>query len=231
MSLLIVGLPFIAPMKLKYIFTSLLVLSVIGLLIFFGSNYLVKKNTAALIYNSLSAVPKTKVAIIFGAGIKGDEPSKYLKDRLDAGIALFKSGKVDKILLSGDNGREEYDELTVMKIYCRDQGVDTAKIYIDYAGFDSYSTLYRAKALFKIDTAILISQRFHLSRCIYIGNKLGVNSIGLAANRGNYNGYKYVSFREKFAIVKATLDVFRGRKPKYLGEPVNIDGPNNYTKE
>lgn len=192
---------------------------------------MVKSKTENEIYSELANVQGTKVAIIFGAGVRNNKPSKYLKDRLDAGISLYKNHKVEKILLSGDNGRDEYDELTVMKLYCYDHGVDTAKIYIDYAGFDSYSTMYRAKHIFKVDTAILVSQDYHLNRCVYLGNALGVKSYGFNANTGVYMGYKYYSIREKLSITKSTFDVLRNRKPKYLGNPVDINGPSNYTKE
>jgi SanA protein len=131
-------------------------------------NYYVTSTTKKNIYNSLRRFPKNDVGIIFGAGIKGDQPSKYLKDRLDTGILLYKSKRINKILLSGDNGSEEYDELTVMKNYCFRHGVDTTKIFIDYAGFDTYSTMYRAQHIFKIRKATLISQKYHLNRAIYI---------------------------------------------------------------
>ncbi len=204
----------------------------IAIIVFvWATNYSVKSRTEAAIYSSINNIPNTKVAIIFGAGIHNNKPSKYLKDRLDAGISLYKSKKANKILLSGDNGRDEYDELTVMKLYCFEHGVDTTKIYIDYAGFDSYSTMYRAKHIFKVDTAILVSQAYHLNRCVYLGNALGVKSYGFIADAGIYQGYKYYALREKFSISKSTLDVLRHRKPKYLGEPVDINGESNYTKE
>ncbi|RZL21376.1 MAG: hypothetical protein EOO96_24335 [Pedobacter sp.] len=203
----------------------------VGLITVIATNYYIKSDTEKLIYTAEKDVPKTKIAIVFGAGINGDKPSKYLKDRLDAGISLYKNNKVNKILLSGDNGRDEHDELTVMKLYCFKNGVDTNKIYIDYAGFDSYSTMYRAKEIFNVDTAILVSQKYHLNRCIYIGNKLGIKSYGFSANNGIYRGYKYVSFREYFAITKSLIDVWRKRKPKYLGEPVDINQASNYTKK
>mgnify|MGYP006174313589 CR=1 FL=1 len=118
-----------------------------------------------------------------------------------------------------------------MKLYCYENGVDTNKIYIDYAGFDSYSTMYRAKYIFKVDTAILVPQKYHLNRCVYIGNKLGVKSYGYSANRGVYQGYKYYSLREKLSINKSVFDMVRNRKPKYLGETVDISGKSNYAKE
>lgn len=217
--------------KLKKFILPTIILSLIGIIVVLVTNSNVTARTEKMIFTELKDVPKTKVAIIFGAGIKGDKPSRYLKDRLDAGIALYKNNKVDKILLSGDNGRDEHDELTVMKLYCQKNGVDTTKIYIDYAGFDSYSTMYRAKHIFKVDTAILVSQKYHLNRCVYIGDKLGVKSYGYSANRGVYPGYKYYSFREKLSITKSVFDIIRNRKPKYLGEAVDINGQSNYTKE
>ncbi len=212
-------------------FKKLLYISLIGLLVLILVNFYVKSQTNSLIYESISQVPKIEVGIIFGAGINGDKPSKYLKDRLDAGILLYKSKKINKILLSGDNGNDQHDELTVMKKYCFANGVDTTKIYIDYAGFDSYSTMYRAKVIFKIDKAILISQKYHLNRAVFLGNKLGVNSQGFSANVGDYNGYKYVCFREYFSTFKSAIDVLRNRKPHFLGDSVSINGFSNYTKE
>lgn len=149
-------------------FKKLFYLSLISLVLVFGINFYVKSKTHFLIFYSENKIPKNKVGIIFGAGINGDKPSKYLKDRLDAGIKLFKAKKINKILLSGDNGSDAHDELTVMKIYCFKNGIDTTKIYIDYAGFDTYSTMFRAKNIFKIDKAILITQEYHLNRAIYI---------------------------------------------------------------
>lgn len=217
--------------KIKGIFKIVVIAGFSVLAIVLVANYLVHHDTDKLVYNNVNEIPKSKVAIIFGAGITGNKPSRYLKDRLDAGIRLYKSNKVDKILLSGDNGREEYDELTVMKLYCYENGVDTNKIYIDCAGFDSYSTMYRAKHIFKIDTAILVTQRYHLNRCLYIGEKLGVKVYGLNANQGIYKGYKYYAAREYLSISKATLDVLRNRKPRFLGEEVSINGPSNYVKQ
>lgn len=212
-------------------FKKLVYLSIIGLIFVFLVNFYVKSQTNSLIFESINQVPKTEVGIIFGAGINGDKPSKYLKDRLDAGILLFKSKKINKILLSGDNGNDAHDELTVMKKYCFANGIDTTKIYIDYAGFDTYSTMFRAKAIFKVDEAILVSQKYHLNRAVFVGNKIGIKSIGYSANVGSYNGYKYVCFREYFSVFKSIIDVIRNRKPHFLGDEVSINRDSNYTKE
>jgi SanA protein len=212
-------------------FKKLFYLSLIGLVLVFGINFYVKSKTNFLIFYSENKIPKNKVGIIFGAGINGDKPSKYLKDRLDAGIKLFKAKKINKILLSGDNGSDAHDELTVMKIYCFKNGIDTTKIYIDYAGFDTYSTMFRAKNIFKIDKAILITQEYHLNRAIYIGNNLGIESIGFSANQGEYKNYNYVRFREYFSICKSVIDVIRNREPHFLGTEININGVSNYSKD
>lgn len=208
-----------------------LYLAIIGLVAIISVNYYVKSSTKKNIYYSIKKFPKNDVGIIFGAGINGDQPSKYLKDRLDAGIALYKANRINKILLSGDNGRDEYDELTVMKNYCFKHGVDTTKIFIDYAGFDTYSTMYRAKHIFNIKKATLISQEYHLNRAIYIGQKLGIKSVGYSANNGEYLGYKYVTFREYGSVFKSFFDVLRNREPRFLGNPIDINGVANYSKE
>jgi SanA protein len=218
-------------LKFKKHFKKMLIIAIIGFTLTIGINIYVKNKTKQLIYNDINKFSNTNIGIIFGAGINGDQPSKYLKDRLDAGILLYKSKKINKILLSGDNGNDAHDELTVMKNYCCQNGVDTTKIYLDYAGFDTYSTLFRAKKIFKIDKAILISQKYHLNRAIFIGNKLGVKSIGFSANVGQYNNYNYVKFREYFSIFKAFIDVNRKRKPHFLGTEININGASNYSKD
>jgi SanA protein len=216
---------------IKKHFKNLLYLSIIGIVLILGINYYVKSETNSLIFYSENEIPINNVGIIFGAGINGDKPSKYLKDRLDAGIKLFKAKKINKILLSGDNGSDAHDELTVMKIYCFKNGIDTTKIYIDYAGFDTYSTMFRAKNIFKIDKAVLITQEYHLNRAIYIGNNLGIESIGFSANQGEYRNYNYVRFREYFSICKSVIDVIRNRDPHFLGTEININGVSNYSKD
>lgn len=216
---------------MKKYFKILLYLVIIGLVTIVSINYYVKSSTKKNIYYSIKRFPKNDVGIIFGAGINGDQPSKYLKDRLDTGILLYKANRINKILLSGDNGRDEYDELTVMKNYCFNHGVDTTKIFVDYAGFDTYSTMYRAKHIFNIKRATLISQEYHLNRAIYIGQKLGIKSVGYSANNGEYLGYKYVTFREYGSICKSFFDVLRNREPRFLGNPIDINGVSNYSKE
>lgn len=208
----------------------MIVILIIGLALLIAVNIFVKSKTVSLIYHLVDEVPNENVAIIFGAGIRGEKPSTYLKDRLDAGIELYKAKKVSILLLSGDNGDNKHDEVSVMKMYCYEKGVDTTKIFVDYAGFDTYSTMYRAKYIFNIHKAILVSQEFHLNRAIYIGNKIGLKSVGLSADVGKYKTYNYVRFREFFSVLKAVIDIARNRKPHILGDNIDIQGVSNYTK-
>lgn len=192
----------------------------------------VKRYANQFTFSKVVNTPQAPAAIIFGAGYKHNgEPSKYLKDRLDIGIELFKAGRVKVLLLSGDNGSQNHDELGIMKKYCASQGIDTTKIFIDYAGFDTYSTLYRAKHIFQIDNAILISQNYHLDRAVFTGRMLGITSYGLSANKGSYTSYRKNTVREYAAIINALLELAVHRKPKFLGKVVSINGPSNFTKE
>ena len=184
------------------------------------------------IYANIDSLSNRYVAIIFGAGLRTDgTPSKYLKDRLDAGILLYKSGKVSRILLSGDNGTNYYDEVTAMKIYCSVAGVPVKDIFLDYAGFDTYSTVYRAKDLFKVENAILVSQAYHLSRAVFLAQELGLDVVGFAADKGDYRMAKKNKIREQAAIVKAFFDVKRNRKPRFTGGDINIKGESNFDKK
>jgi SanA protein len=178
-------------------------------------------------YSYTERVPECYTAIVFGAGIRNGKPSKYLKDRLDAGIRLYEAGKVQRLLLSGDNGSHNYDELKVMRDYCLAKNVKPEDLFLDFAGFDTYSTLYRAKEIFEVDKAILVSQNYHLDRAIYIGRSLGLDSYGYAADTGHYGGYRRNMIREMLATVNAFVEVNLQRKPKFLGEQVSIKGPSN----
>ena len=216
--------------KLKRNRKLIFIFSVIVFVLFFGIIYHVKYTANKKCYKNLKNVPPCEVGIVLGAGVHGDTPSKYLEDRLDAAVNLYKNNKIQKLLLTGDNGRKNYNELIVMKLYCFRNGVDTAKIYLDYAGFDTYSSLYRAKQIFKVEKAIIVSQNYHIDRAVFIGNRLGIDSYGFAADNGSYNNYRKNVVREYLAIIKSVIDITIKRKPKYLGEPVNIEGVSNYTK-
>lgn len=215
--------------KIKKLVLTTGIVGIVGIAAIWGY---VKSVSHADIYKDLESVPSKYVAIVFGAGIRADgTPSKYLRDRLDAGVLLYKSGKVKRLLLSGDNGSNRYDELKVMKEYCANAGVPAADIFVDYAGFDTYSTVYRAKDLFKVDEAIMVTQVYHLERAIFLGEKMGISCVGFAADNGSYQLAAKNEFREQLALVKSFVDVSRNRKPKYYGGNIDIRGASNFYKK
>jgi vancomycin permeability regulator SanA len=176
------------------------------------------------IYTNVENIPQYSVAIVFGAGIKSDyTPSDILKDRLNTSYQLYIEEKVDRILLSGDNTSEGYSEPQVMYDYLVfTLDVDPDDIVRDYAGLRTYDTCARAKDIWGINQAILISQGYHLSRAIFTCNELGIQSTGYSATQYQYENEEYYKLREIFAIHKAVLDVYVIH-PEYIGGEPEID--------
>lgn len=156
-------------------------------------------------FSDSAGLPYCDVAIILGAGVEGDRPSYYLKERLDTGIGLYNDGKVGRILLTGDDGGDQTDEISVMVRYCCDNGVAPADIIIDYKGYNTLASVRRAKTIFGIDRAIFVSQRYHLKRAVFIGERLGIESYGKAADSKELSVSRKYLVREYFANVKAFL--------------------------
>ncbi len=170
-------------------------------------------------------VPAERVAIVFGAGIYNNgRLSGMLRDRMDTAIELYQARKVQKLLLSGDNRFVEYDEPGAMMDYAIAQGVPAADIQPDYAGRRTYDTCYRANAIFQVESAILVTQRFHLPRALFLCDQFGVQAVGVAADRGTYNprSVAFSETREALATVAALFDMIRRAPPPVLGEPIPI---------
>lgn len=148
-------------------------------------------------------------AIILGAGIIGtDTPSPMLKDRLDAGIMLYKQGLVSKLLLTGDNGTAVHNEIHVMLNYCKDAGVPEEDIYCDHAGFSTYDSMYRAKEIFQVERAVIVTQTYHEYRSLYIAEKLGIKCVGVASDQDTYSGQPVRELREILARDKDYIKCF-----------------------
>ena len=176
---------------------------------------------------SLEQVPERPVAIIFGAGYQNSILSPMLADRVKAGAALYQAGKVKALLLTGDNHVTTYNEPEVMRQYALTLGVPDSAIVLDYAGFHTYDSCYRARDIFKVDKAILITQAFHLDRALLICNSLGIESIGVAADAMRPEGYdlntlKIYQVREVPSTTLSIVDLLCGVKPTFLGEPLPI---------
>jgi len=170
-------------------------------------------------------VPSHKVAIVFGAGLWRDgSPTPVLRDRVATAAELYFKGKVDKILMSGDNSTDYYDEPTAMQSYAIELGVPEDVIVLDYAGRRTYDTCFRARDVFKINEAILVTQSFHLPRAVYTCNALGVNSVGVASDLRTYRrgSLLYWNMREVPATLVAMLDIHITRPTPILGseEPI-----------
>jgi SanA protein len=165
--------------------------------------------------------PQVHTVIILGASIlPNGDLSLVLKDRVDTAIQLYVEGKVGNILVTGDDGTLAHNEVRPIRKYLLANGVPDKAIFLDHAGFDTYSSMYRARDIFKVDSVVVVTQSFHLPRALFIARKLGIDAYGVSADRHQYM-FKN-SVREVFADVKAVLDILIHRKPKYLGDTIPI---------
>jgi len=179
----------------------------------------------------LAELPHCQVAIVLGAGVRpSGEPSATLEDRLAAGIELYRAGIVKKLLLSGDHGQRHYDEANAMRRYVLTAGIPKQDVFLDHAGFRTFDTMYRARDVFKVSTAIVVTQRFHLPRAVYIARTLGLDAWGYAADRRTYQAARRNQAREVLARCRAFIDLhIRPARPRYLGQPIPITGDGRAT--
>src|SRR5690349_6565850 len=173
----------------------------------------------------LEEVTKDRVAIVFGAGLLRDgSAGPVLSDRVDTAVRLYQAGKVDKLLMSGDNRFVEYNEPEAMRQYALAAGVPDDAIVLDYAGRRTYDTCYRAKYIFDVESAILVTQQFHMARALYLCHAFGIESVGVEANNRYFlkRFRLYWNARELFATLGATSDVMFTHPLPILGEPQPI---------
>ncbi len=191
-------------------------------------NIYVNNQSKKYIYTKVEEVPECYTAIVLGAMVsKTGYPSSFLKDRMDVAIELYQLQKIKKFLLSGDHGHKNYDEVNSMKNYLIAKGIKTEDIFLDHAGFDTYSTMVRAKEVFEIDNAIIVTQAFHLPRAVYIARSKGINAYGIKADRQNYYSLVRLKMRETLAKVKAFAEVQINKKPRFLGNKIPITGKSS----
>jgi len=161
--------------------------------------------------------PRTEVAVVFGAGLWDGEPSPYLAHRLDAAAKLYRAGRIEVVLVTGDNSRKDYDEPDAMRAYLTKRGVPDERIVSDYAGFDTWDSCVRAKKIFGVDRAVLISQGFHIRRAVALCQAAGVASYGIGVDAKHDVTWYYGGTREVFAAGKAALDAVFKPDPHFLG--------------
>ncbi|HHY40342.1 MAG TPA: DUF218 domain-containing protein [Syntrophaceticus sp.] len=169
--------------------------------------------------------------LILGAGVWGSRPSYMLEDRLLQGIELYDNDASDRLLMSGDHSRKDYDEVNVMKQYAIDRGINSEHIFMDHAGFSTYESLYRARDVFLADRIIIVTQKYHLYRALYIAEKLGIEAYGVASDKRQYVGQEIRDLREILARVKDFFTVIIKPEPTYLGEAIPIDGNGDLTND
>lgn len=218
---------------MKRIIKYLIILIIVGISTVLSINFYVILSTKKQIVDSSNLKNKNDYdcIIVLGAGIWGDKPSPMLQDRLDEAIKLYEEGIAPKLIMSGDNGREGYDEVNVMKDYAINKGIPSEDIFMDHAGFSTYESVYRAKEIFKVEKAIIVTQKYHLYRALHIGNKLGINVTGVGADPRKYSGQIFRELREILARNKDFIQAIFKLKPTYLGESIPVSGDGNITND
>ena len=186
-------------------------------------NVAVHASAKKYIYDDPALAPSAQAALIPGAAILiNGGLSPIFRDRADTAIKLYEAGKVLKILVSGDNSTLSYNEVNPVRNYLLGKGIPDEDIFLDHAGFDTYSSMYRARGIFGISSVLISSQSFHLPRAVFIARSLGMEAYGVNADVGNILSRNYI--REVLANEKAALDLLLRRAPKYLGEKIPITG-------
>ncbi len=170
-------------------------------------------------------------AIVPGALVWGNVPCYMLQDRLDFALKLYQDQKVKKILVSGDHGKDYYDEVNTMKSYLMNQGVKEEDIFMDHAGFDTYSTMVRAKKIFQVESCIITTQKYHLYRAIYLAKKQGLDVKGIPSDVYISRRLPYYKLREAAARIKAVLYAEILKPDPLLGVEIPIDGDGRMTED
>lgn len=218
---------------MKKIIMYFVIIAVILLIVFLSINFYVKASTKKqIISNSdYTNLKDIDCIIILGAGIWGDKPSPMLEDRLLEGINLYNDNVSNKIIMSGDHGREEYDEVNIMKNYAIEKGIPSENIFMDHAGFSTYESIYRAKEIFEAKKVVIVTQKYHLYRALYIANQLGVEAYGVGADPRQYVGAAYRELREILARDKDFIKCIFKPEPTYLGETIPVSGDGDITND
>ena len=170
--------------------------------------------------------------IILGAGVRSDgTPSLMLEERLSCGLELYQKGFSGKIIVSGDHGSKNYDEVNAMKAWLVEKGVPSDDIFMDHAGFSTYDSIYRARAIFMAGKVCVVSQKYHLYRALYLADALSLDAFGIDAQKTEFKGYRMRELREVAARSKDFVSAIFKPKPVYLGEVIPVFGDGNITND
>lgn len=216
------------------ILSVLLAMATVGVAALFGMNAMVKHSTKDQILSVEEAAQLQDVdcILVLGCGVHDDgSPSDMLHDRLRRSLELYEAGTAPKLLMTGDHGREGYNEVDAMKSFAVEAGIAPEDVFMDHAGFSTYESMYRAKEIFQAKKIVIVSQDYHLYRAIYIAQQLGLEAYGVSANYRNYRNQKAMDTREVLARVKDTVTCIFKPEPTYLGETIPIWGDGNLTND
>ncbi len=218
---------------IKRIIIVLIILSLALLVLVLSINEAVKASSKSKILeiNELKQIRNIDAIIILGAGVKNNNPSPMLKDRLEKGIDLYKNGVSPKIIMSGDHTKKDYDEVNVMKTFAKEQDVPSEDIFMDHAGISTYDSIYRAKEIFKVKKVVIVTQEYHLYRALFIANELGLEAYGVKADTRKYRGEFIREVREILARNKDFVKSIVKPKSTYLGEPIPVSGNGDITND
>ena len=218
---------------MKKLLKCIIIVLVIGFITVISINFYVKSTTKKLILNDdeYSQLTDVDCILVLGAGIWGDKPSPMLEDRLNEAISLYKNGVSSKIIMSGDHGKTDYDEVNTMKNYAIQQGIPSEDIFMDHAGFSSYESMFRAKEIFGANKIVIVTQKYHLYRSIYIARQLGIEAYGVGADPRKYVGETYREIREILARDKDFIKCIFKPEPTYLGDTIPVSGNGDITND
>ncbi len=212
----------------------LLLLGLIALSLIFGLSAYVISSAGGNVISSVSGSDFTDAdcILVLGAGVRDDgTPSHMLEDRLLTAIELYENGAAPKIIMSGDHGSTDYDEVNTMKDFAIEKGVPSEDIFMDHAGFSTYESMYRAKDVFEADNIIIVTQRYHLYRAIYVAQSLGITAHGVPSDLRPYTKQTYREAREHLARAKDFFYALFKPEPTYLGEAIPVSGDGNMTND
>jgi SanA protein len=209
----------------KIIKRTFICLFLFGLFWFFGANWAIVSNAEDKVFDQVNKCPKVKVALILGTSrtVKNGNDNLYFNNRIKAAVELYRAGKVKFILVSGDNSITTYDEPTDMKNALVAAGIPANRIFLDYAGFRTLDSMERALKVFGQKEVIVVSQKFHNERAIYLGEHFGMTVYGYNAEDVMKMGGFKTKVRERFARMKVLWDILVGVDSKFLGEEVKIN--------
>lgn len=218
--------------KLFLAFTVVFIVMILGINGFVKMTVRKQIVTIKQIKEEHEAEEQVDAVLVLGAQVKPDGSlSKMLKERLDTGISVYKAGITNRMIMSGDHGGDDYDEVNAMKNYAISQGVPSECIFMDHAGFSTYESLYRAKEIFEADNLVVVTQKYHIYRALYDAKALGIKAEGVTCDTKVYKGDKYRKIREMAARIKDVGYTITKPKPAYLGDVIPVTGNGDITND